>query len=46
MFQVATAIEDLINQHQRLPGSILMALLDRLPSFRRHQAAKTKNKDE
>lgn len=33
--QVATAIEDLINQHQRLPGSILLALLDRLPTFRR-----------
>lgn len=35
LFQVATAIEDLINQHQRLPGSILLALLDRLPAFRR-----------
>lgn len=40
--QVATAIEELINQHQRLPGSILMALLDRLPSFRR----RLKKKDE
>jgi len=39
---VATAIEDLINQHQRLPGSILLALLDRLPSFRR----RLKKKDE
>lgn len=35
--KVATAIEDLINQHQRLPGSILMALLDRLPAFKGHR---------
>ncbi|KRF82251.1 transmembrane protein 68 isoform X1 [Drosophila novamexicana] len=35
--KVATAIEDLINQHQRLPGSILWALLDRLPAFKRNR---------
>ena len=28
--QVSTAIEDLIDKHQRRPGSILVALADRL----------------
>ncbi|XP_023034817.1 transmembrane protein 68 [Drosophila willistoni] len=51
--KVATAIEELINRHQRLPGSILWALLDRLPSaFRRRSDSlnlsntQTKKKDQ
>ncbi|XP_073832744.1 DGAT1/2-independent enzyme synthesizing storage lipids [Musca autumnalis] len=32
--KVAQALEDLINKHQRLPGSIFHALLDRFPPFR------------
>ncbi|XP_011177214.1 transmembrane protein 68 [Zeugodacus cucurbitae] len=32
--KVAAALEELINQHQRIPGSIFHALLDRFPPFR------------
>ncbi|XP_017466375.1 PREDICTED: transmembrane protein 68 [Rhagoletis zephyria] len=32
--KVASALEELINQHQRIPGSIFHALLDRIPSLR------------
>ncbi|XP_054728160.1 transmembrane protein 68 isoform X1 [Anastrepha obliqua] len=32
--KVAAALEELINKHQRIPGSIFHALLDRLPPFR------------
>ncbi|KAJ8957838.1 hypothetical protein NQ318_001834 [Aromia moschata] len=36
--KVATAIEDLVNEHQRLPGNILYALLDRVPFLRKKQS--------
>uniref|UniRef100_A0A1A9WAT7 Phospholipid/glycerol acyltransferase domain-containing protein n=1 Tax=Glossina brevipalpis TaxID=37001 RepID=A0A1A9WAT7_9MUSC len=32
--KVAQSLEDLINKHQRVPGSIFHALLDRFPPFR------------
>ncbi|XP_036342548.1 transmembrane protein 68-like [Rhagoletis pomonella] len=32
--KVAAALEELINQHQRIPGSIFHALLDRIPPLR------------
>ncbi|XP_050500305.1 transmembrane protein 68 isoform X1 [Diabrotica virgifera virgifera] len=35
--KVAAAIEDLINTHQRIPGNILYALLDRIPLFRKQK---------
>ncbi|XP_017774232.1 PREDICTED: transmembrane protein 68 isoform X2 [Nicrophorus vespilloides] len=33
--KIANAIRDLVQTHQRLPGSILCGLLDRIPYFRR-----------
>ncbi|XP_066257501.1 DGAT1/2-independent enzyme synthesizing storage lipids isoform X1 [Euwallacea similis] len=39
--KVATAIEDLVLRHQRLPGNILLSILDRVPYIRR----KFKNKN-
>ncbi|KAG5890640.1 hypothetical protein JTB14_034930 [Gonioctena quinquepunctata] len=33
--KVAAALEDLIQKHQRLPGNILLALLERIPLFRK-----------
>ncbi|KAJ8925466.1 hypothetical protein NQ315_009300 [Exocentrus adspersus] len=41
--KVACAIEDLVRTHQRLPGSILYALLDRIPYFRKKQVKKQRN---
>ncbi|XP_056633003.1 transmembrane protein 68 isoform X1 [Diorhabda sublineata] len=35
--KVATAIEDLINDHQRIPGNILYALFERIPIFRKYK---------
>lgn len=38
-FQIAFALNELIAKHQRLPGNILHALLDRIPYFKgRHKA--------
>ncbi|CAH2010354.1 unnamed protein product [Acanthoscelides obtectus] len=33
--KVASAIEDLISKHQRRPGNIFYALLERIPNFRK-----------
>lgn len=33
--QVAGAIEDLVQKHQRLPGNITYAIFDRIPYFRK-----------
>lgn len=39
-FQVALQLEELINKHQRIPGSILKALLDRIPFKRKSNQMK------
>lgn len=41
--KVAIAINALIAQHQRIPGSILLSLLDRIPYFRDKHKAKHKS---
>lgn len=33
--KVAAALDDLIRRNQRIPGSILLGLLDRIPYFKR-----------
>ncbi|XP_049823416.1 transmembrane protein 68 isoform X2 [Aethina tumida] len=38
--KVAKAIEELIDKHQRMPGSILMGILDRIPQFRKRSQVK------
>ncbi|CAH1114006.1 unnamed protein product [Psylliodes chrysocephalus] len=39
--KVSLAIEDLIKKHQRIPGNILYALLDRIPQFRKEKSKNT-----
>ncbi|CAH0551690.1 unnamed protein product [Brassicogethes aeneus] len=33
--KVLAAVEELIHRHQRIPGSILLSILDRIPQFRK-----------
>lgn len=40
-FQVATAIEDLIEEHQRIPGSILHALIERIREMPKKKTKQT-----
>ncbi|XP_065168977.1 DGAT1/2-independent enzyme synthesizing storage lipids [Atheta coriaria] len=42
--KIMTALNDLIMKHQRLPGSISHALLDRIPYFRRKHKQKQEEK--